>query len=88
MDEISDLTPKNNKIVFKAKKVPTQVNQVENKYLTSTPNEAKNQLKQWPSSIGRQKLSDIIDLEYDDDEKEKNGVNDSFNDIFDSTSIF
>ncbi len=54
--------------------------------MTSTPSEAKNQLRQWPSVIGKQKLSDIVTIENDDEDEDEEQS--SFNDIFDNTSIF
>jgi hypothetical protein len=62
------------------KQKPAEIKTIENKFLTSTPADAKNRLKNLPSLIGKQKLSDIICLEEEDDSNEGQ----SFDDLFGS----
>ena len=62
------------------KQKPTAIKTIENKFLTSTPADAKNRLRNLPSLIDKQKLSDIICLEEEDNSNEGN----SFDDLFGS----
>ena len=62
------------------KRKTTGIKKIENRFLTSTPADAKTQLRNLPSLIGKQKLSDIICLEEEDDANDGQ----SFDDLFGS----
>ena len=80
LNEISDLTQDKYNIPLVPKRKTTGIKKIENRFLTSTPADAKTQLRNLPSLIGKQKLSDIICLEEEDDANDGQ----SFDDLFGS----